>query len=145
MKVSGVGSGAPTGGARRTDKTSGAGKGQFRQALADAIESLDEAPGVDAPGALGGVDTLLAVQSAGDSTEREARRRLVRHGEDILDRLEEVRHCLLLGTIPKDKLVQLAQMVRSRREASPDPRLASLLDEIELRAEVELAKLSRGS
>jgi hypothetical protein len=34
-------------------------------------------------------------------------------------------------------------MVRNKREAGADPELAAILDEIELRAEVELAKLSR--
>jgi len=55
-----------------------------------------------------------------------------------------VRHGLLMGTLPKEKLTELADMVRSRRESCQDPRLAALLDEIELRAEVEIAKLSRG-
>lgn len=144
MKVSGVGAGAPTGGARRTDKTSGASRGgEFKQALAEAIDGMDGTAGLDAPTALSRVDALLIVQAAGDATEREARRRLVRRGEDILDQLEEVRHGLLMGTVPRDKLEQLSQLIRARREASPDPRLSALLDEIELRAEVELAKLSR--
>jgi hypothetical protein len=47
-----------------------------------------------------------------------------------------------MGAIPKEKLIAMAQMVRSRRDNVPDPQLASLLDEIELRVEVELAKLS---
>jgi hypothetical protein len=33
-------------------------------------------------------------------------------------------------------------MVRARRDHIPDPHLAELLNEIELRVEVELAKLS---
>jgi Class II flagellar assembly regulator len=145
MKVSNVGSGVSTSGARRTDKTSGSAKGAFKQALNSAMDTLEEAQAFDGPSAMGGVETLWAVQAMGDSTERESRRRLVQRGEDILDRLEEVRHCLLMGTIPKDKLEQLTQMIRARREACSDPRLGNLLDDIELRAEVELAKLSRGT
>jgi len=53
------------------------------------------------------------------------------------------RRALLAGSVPKDRLIQLAQMVRARRDTVSDPRLATILDEIELRAEVELAKLSR--
>ena len=143
MKVSGAGSSAPTGGARRTDKASGSSKGAFKQALASALDTLEEAQALDAPTSLGGVETLWAVQAMGDATERESRRRMVQRGEDILDRLEEIRHGLLLGSIPKEKLEQLTQMVHARREAGADPRLGQLLDEIELRAEVELAKLSR--
>ncbi|MDA8230480.1 MAG: flagellar assembly protein FliX [Magnetospirillum sp.] len=141
MKVSGVGSGASASGARRADKTKG--KAEFKEALADAIDP-PETHGVDSAPAIGAVDALLIIQSVGDATERESRRRLVQRGEAILDRLEEIRHGLLLGTVPKEKLVELAQMVRARRTNCADPRLAGLLDEIELRAEVELAKLSRG-
>lgn len=141
MKISGVGSGAPARGARRAEKSDGK---AFRNALAEAAaEGVDSAPPVGAVSGLGAVDALLAVQSMGDATEHEARRRMIKRGEDILDKLEEIRHGLLLGTLPREKLEALAQSIRVQRETCPDPGLASLLDEIELRAEVELAKLSR--
>ncbi|CAA7618598.1 flagellar assembly protein FliX [Magnetospirillum sp. UT-4] len=143
MKVSGVGSGSPVGGTRRADKTDGK-KGEFKQALVDAMDSMEEVHAAEAPSALGAMDAVLLVQSVGDAPEREARQRMIRHGEHILDRLEDIRHGLLLGTVPESKLVELAQMVRNRRDTCTDPRLAALLDEIELRAEVEIAKLSRG-
>ena len=54
-----------------------------------------------------------------------------------------MRKGLLLGSIPKDRLAELARMVREKRERGADPVVSRLLDEIELRAEVELAKLSR--
>lgn len=144
MKVSGVGSGsAASGGARRVGKADGK-KNEFKQALVDAMETMDDVYAAETPTAIGAVDALLMAQSMGDSTDREARQRHIRHAEDILDKLEELRHGLLLGTVPESKLVQLSEMVRTRKEACPDPRLAALLDEIELRAEVEIAKLSRG-
>ncbi len=64
-------------------------------------------------------------------------------GVEILDRLEEIRRGLLLGAVPKERLGELARMVREKRERGADPVISRLLDEIELRAEVELAKLSR--
>ncbi|HLO77734.1 MAG TPA: flagellar assembly protein FliX, partial [Magnetospirillum sp.] len=144
MKVSRTGSSsAAAGGARRVDKSTG-NAGQFKQALVDALDGSAGPHAAEAPTQLAGIDALLLVQSVDDSTERQARKRLLRRGEDILDKLEEVRHGLLLGTVPKEKLMDLAQMVRSRREACQDPRLGALLDEIELRAEVEIAKLSKG-
>jgi hypothetical protein len=143
MKVSGTGrSSAASGGARRVDKATGKG-GEFKQALVDALDASDGPQAAEAPMALAGIDALLLVQGVDDSTERQARKRLIRRGEDILDKLEEIRRGLLLGTLPKEKLSELADMVRMRREACQDPRLAALLDEIELRAEVEIAKLSR--
>lgn len=144
MKVTGAGSGAATSsGSRRVGKRDGS-QGEFKQALVEALDAPGELAAADPLSSLGGVDALLLVQAVGDSMEREARKRLINRGEDILDRLEEIRHGLLVGVIPQDKLADLAQMVRSRREACQDPRLAAVLDEIELRAEVEIAKLSRG-
>lgn len=144
MKVSGAGAGTSAGGARRTGKVTDKGTtGQFKQALVDAMDALEEAHAVETSSAIGGVDVLLAVQGMGDATERESRRQMVHRGEDILDRLEEIRHGLLVGSVPRDKLEKLAQLVRNKRGNCGDPRLAGLLDEIELRAEVELAKLSR--
>jgi hypothetical protein len=118
-------------------------------------EELDRVTGEAAPSAAGPaegppavatVDGLLAAQTVnpdgGGSTPEERRRRAQRAG-DILDRLEEVRRGLLLGAIPKDRLAALAHLVREKRESGADPVISRLLDEIELRAEVELAKLSR--
>jgi hypothetical protein len=108
---------------------------------ADAPESTAGTAPVDA------LQGLLAAQEAGapdDATGgRQRRGRLIRRGEDMLDRLEELRLGLLLGAIPKDRLMDLARTVRAKREQGPDRQLDALLDEIELRAEVELAKLSR--
>jgi hypothetical protein len=65
------------------------------------------------------------------------------HAEDVLDRLEALRAWILVGAMPKDKLVELAQRLRAQRQRSDDPRLNEIIDEIELRAEVEIAKLTR--
>jgi hypothetical protein len=146
MKVSGIGAAAGAGPSRKTAKTDKSSSGGFADKLAETFEAADESQAVDAPSAVGGIDALLAAQAVGDALDGEERRRLVKYGEDLLDKLDEIRHGLLLGSISKDKLIALAQMVRSRRGHVMDPRLSAVLDEIELRAEVELAKLSvRGS
>lgn len=142
MKVSGAGSSSAASGGRRVDKSSGK-KGEFKQALVDAMDGAGDVRAADGPSSLGGIDALLMAQSVDDPAERQSRQRLLRRGEDILDKLEEVRHGLLLGTVPEEKLMDLAQMVRGHRANCQDPRLGALLDEIELRAEVEIAKLSR--
>lgn len=140
MKVSGVGSKGAVSGTKKSEK-SGA-KGEFKKALIESMDSMEEAHAVEAPAGISGIDALLVVQQVDNSVEREARRRLVRRGEELLDGLEELRHGLLMGEIPKGRMMGLAQMVRTRRENCADPRLAAILDEIELRVEVELAKLS---
>jgi hypothetical protein len=100
------------------------------------------APAVEGGAGVVGLGGILAAQAV---TDREAspqeRRRRAQRGIDLLDRLEEVRRGLLLGTIPKDRLADLARLVRDKRERGADPVISRLLDEIELRAAVELAKL----
>lgn len=142
MKVSGVGpTGAPS--SKRNDKTKRSG-GDFATHLRSEGAAGEDAQSVGQPATLTAIDSLLAAQGVDpDAGRGRGRERLMRHGEDILDRLEEMRRGLLLGAIPKARLAELAGLVRSRREAGADPRLAAILDEIELRAEVELAKLSR--
>ena len=142
MKVTGVGSGQRTDRSKRTEKTQGS-SSAFRDSLVEPEDGVDDARGVDGLSSLAGVDTLLTLQSVSGETEREARRRQIRHGEEILDQLEALRHGILLGSLSKDVLENLASKVRTSREECIDPRLGSILDEIELRAEVELAKLSR--
>ena len=59
----------------------------------------------------------------------------------MLDLLDDVRLGLLEGTIPASRLIALADTVRGKRDEVSDPRLAEVLDEIELRAAVEAAKV----
>jgi hypothetical protein len=142
MKVSGIGTTAGAGQSRKTAKTDKTSAGGFADKLAETFEAVEESHAVDAPAAVGGIDALLAAQAVGDVLDGAERRRLVKYGEDLLDKLDDIRHGLLMGSIPKEKLIALAQMVRTRRGHVTDPRMSAVLDEIELRAEVELAKLS---
>ena len=89
------------------------------------------------------VASMLSIQEVEAETPSDARSRTVYYGADILDRLEEIRDQILTGAVSKNRLENLAQTLRQRRETVEDPDLIALIDEIELRAEVELAKLMR--
>jgi hypothetical protein len=89
------------------------------------------------------LSVVLAVQETPDAARGRAKQRARDRGMKMLDFLEEIRIGLLMGVIPKERLEQLAQIVRAKREQIDDPKLTAILDEIELRAAVELAKLSR--
>src|SRR5262245_40422631 len=119
--------------------TSGSG---FAAALHEESAAANGHGAVGGSVSLSGVSTILALQGAPDSTERRARQRAVQRGDAMLDELEQIRLGLLLGAVPRGRLEQLAQLVRARREQVDDPRLTAILDEIELRAAVELAKLA---
>ncbi len=53
-----------------------------------------------------------------------------------------IRADLLAGHVSEDRLEQLSLTV-SKRQSSGDPEVDSVLEEIELRVKVELAKLGR--
>jgi len=127
---------------RRAGSTQPTSGGDFASALHEEGAAHGGKSAVGGPVGLSGVSTVLALQGAPDSTERRARQRAIQRGDAMLDDLEEIRIGLLLGSIPKARLEQLAQLVRARREQIEDPKLMAILDEIELRAAVELAKLA---
>lgn len=83
------------------------------------------------------IGSLLALQAVEDPTVR--RKKLIRRGNQLLDTLEEVKADLLLGKVSEGRLNQLMALISQARERS-DPSLDGLLDDIELRARVELAK-----
>ena len=83
------------------------------------------------------IGSLLALQAVEDPTVR--KRKLVRRGNQLLDTLDEIKADLLVGRASEGRLNQLMALISQAREKS-DPRLDALLDDIELRARVELAK-----
>ena len=106
--------------------------------FAEALEGGDSgAAPVTGATNLGQVDALLALQEVSDDASGRAQQR----GEALLDRLDELRLAILAGRLRPDDLERLTRLVAEQRTAVDDPRLAGILDEIELRAAVELAKL----
>ena len=86
-----------------------------------------------------GVQALIALQDVGSATDR--RRRSVSRASRLLDALDDIKVSLLGGDLSTRDLDQLARTIREERSATEDPKLEGLLDEIETRAAVELAKL----
>ena len=88
-------------------------------------------------------DAIFAAQMVNGEEEREKRRQMLRRGDTLLEKLEEIRDGLLLGYISKDKLIEISRYVRETKINTADEKLAELIGEIELRVEVELAKLMK--
>ncbi len=89
-------------------------------------------------GGVADVSALMALQGVEDPTER--RRRAVRRGGGLLDRLDELKLAMLGGETGEAALDRLARAVREERPTDADPGLTAVLDQIDLRAAVELAK-----
>jgi hypothetical protein len=137
MRITERTSAAGVGGAGQSSRTAGTGA---RFTLGDAAAAgRPSAAQAAAPAA--GLDGLLAVQAAGDQTER--KRRALSRGRGILDGLDRLKIAILSGGVAQGDLLALRGAVMRQREGVDDPELQDILAQIELRAEVELAKLAR--
>lgn len=87
------------------------------------------------------VDSLLAVQAAEDPTERAARGRARKRADIILQELDKIRISMLGGNLTVGHMIDVADVVASHRDRIQDPALTAIMDEIDLRAQVELAKM----
>ncbi|OSQ44029.1 flagellar assembly protein FliX [Thalassospira alkalitolerans] len=141
MKVSGSKATGTSSTARKKSSGSG-GAGGF----SDAIRSLDSAGGasgaggVHSTGTVSALDALLALQQSGDALDSPEKHGILR-AESLLEQLEGLRDALLGGVIPAGRLRELVGLLDQQRENISDPALSGVLDEIDLRAQVELAKL----
>lgn len=143
MRVSNAGPGKGVSDVNRKKRSGdGAAGSDFSKELLGVGEPESAPPVVDVAPAHP-VDSILAVQEVGDATDHRDRQAARRYGEAILDRLERIRVDLLTGSVSKDRLAELAREVRAQRANTADPRLQRILDEIDLRARVEIAKFTR--
>lgn len=101
-------------------------------AAASAAAATASATGV------GDVSALMALQGVEDVLER--RRRAIRRGGGLLDRLEELKLALLNGEAGEGTLESMGRALREERPIDADSALNGLLEQIDLRASVELAK-----
>jgi hypothetical protein len=85
--------------------------------------------------------TLVAIQSIEE--RKAARRRATRRGALILDGLDALKLAILEGRGGQGELTRIAHGIGSTREETGDSGLDMLVDAIELRAKVEMAKRGR--
>ncbi len=138
MKVDSYGNIKNTSAARRRAGAGSAGDFSSLLSLAESEETPNSAKLSDiaASSALSG---MLALQEV--SEEEVRRKKLIKQGESMLDSLEQLRRKLLLGSLPMDVLNNIRHNLSLQRQSVADPHLIAIMDEIELRTAVELAKL----
>jgi hypothetical protein len=137
MKVSGPSGPSAAGGARPARSTAAA--GGFEPIMSPTASGAAGVSGAGGVTAINSLDALMALQEVGGPLER--RRRATGRASCILDALDEMKLELLAGGLTPTVVEALARAVRDQRALTDDPRLEGVLDEIETRAAVELAKL----
>ena len=86
-------------------------------------------------------DGVLAAQMVNGEEEKERRKLLVKRGQTLLEKLEEIRDGLLMGYISRDRLIEISRPLKDNRYQSDDPRLQHILSGIELRVDVDFSLL----
>ncbi len=140
MKITGTGQ-IQSKTVKRSSRKSASDSAAFTSELSSSKDAgaTSAASGPAAAAPLTPVDALLSLQEVPDAAS--GRSKGLKRAEQMLDLLEEVRKGILLGAIPAPNLRTLADMARNQRGKTDDRHLDAILDDIELRAEVELAKL----
>lgn len=139
MKIEGPSKTQKTSKTKKSEKADSASSG-FDDFIASGVSKPQAAATTQS---IAKVDGLLAVQSVEDPTERASRGRMTLRAQGLLDELDKVRNALLQGTLTLGHCIDIADVVASHRERISDPKLTSILDEIDLRAQVEIAKMRK--
>ncbi len=133
-----------TAGTAKKKAAGSAGSGDFMGLLsASEVETASAAAPMSDVLPANSMNALLTLQEMPD--DEIARRRAVLESNGTIEALETLRVGLLTGSVPEHLLQRLTEVVALQKQKVEDPRLMSLIEDIELRAAVELAKLERAS
>lgn len=137
MKIEGPNKTGSTSKSKKSGGTSGVG-GSFSDFIASAPK---EAAATTTTRSIAHVDSLLSIQGAEDPAQGASRKRMRQRATDILSELDKIKIGMLNGNLTVGHMVDIADVVASHREKITDPKLTAIMDEIDLRAQVELAKM----
>lgn len=118
--------------AKKTGSSSGVSFADFLS------EDEGSAEAVSAPIATNAIGALLSLQE--DHSDQDGKRRAIQYGDDLLDELDNLRLSLLTGNYTLVTLQNLSNRLAQRRVTVTEPHLLEMIDDIELRVKVELAK-----
>ncbi len=133
MKVTGATPVGPT-----TGRPAARSAGGFAVSQGAGATPASAATAAGPVGGIADVSALMALQGIEGVTER--RRRAVRRGSGLLDRLDELKLALLSDQDGEGALSGLRRTLAESRPDDDHAPLNDLLDQIDLRAAVELAK-----
>lgn len=142
MKISGTGPTRPTTNKSKVgDKKDDQGGKAFEVSSTEDTAPAETAAPINTTQQIAFVDSLLAVQGAEDPAQKASRGRMRQRAMGLLDELEKIKNALILGNMTVGHLLNIADVVASHRERIDDAHLTSILDEIDLRAQIEIAKM----
>lgn len=135
-KVDGPGGIRGTTPVRKAGKAEKAGGSSFSSHLAE--DGVHGASGVGGASGIGGISALIGLQEVDDATQRESKGK--KRAQALLDEMDDLRLALACGTLTRAQLLKLSAAIQSEKIKADDPGLNQILDDVDLRARVELAK-----
>jgi len=131
-----------TGGINSTSKLTKKGKisggGDFGSILESAL--ADEASDVHDSMPVQGANPFLAIQQVSDEESRQQKQ--IKYGNDLLNGLERIREQLLIGEVSIHELKKMEKQLNNQNNSAfMEPRLKDIINQIETRVAVEIAKL----
>ncbi len=138
MKITDVNA---VGGARPIGKKKKTPAGGDFGSLLDNDNEVESGTNVGGINPIAPLGNILAAQETGSFANMDEIKQQLSRGNNMLDYLSELRDGMLTGSTNPQNVQKLVDELRKEKNTTPDPQLSELLDEIELRAAVELAKL----
>ena len=139
MKIFGQPTVGATSGTRRKGKSNSV-EGSDFSALLDAMSEASESSAPVPAAPVSSTNMVLSIQSV--SEEEIGRKKAYKQANQTLDALDDLKKSILLGDISEHQLKHISDKIEQMRTETNDPKLRQILDEVELRAAVELAKLN---
>lgn len=140
MRISSTGNNNSIQNTKKAKKTSSSNNVSFGSLL-DAAETSETSPSAPVTEAqsVSTVDSMLVLQEVSEDDLQ--KKKAVKQAGMTLSALEKLRDALLMGRLPEHLLNEMQRIVDTQRALTTNPLLNQVLDDIELRAAVELAKL----
>lgn len=134
MKISGPGA------VSNVSKTKGAGKSGGDGSFSKMLDSVGEEKEISGTGGIGKINAVNFINSV-DSDGKGRRRELVEDADELLDELLKIRDAMLGGTLSAHGLRAVQARLEKFEANCDDLHLNEIIEEIKIRAAVELAKL----
>lgn len=123
---------------RNVDFSSSVSEEELATGLVSGVDGASSSPSA---GGVEALDTLLAVQEI--TQKEQVSEKKLSWGNLLLDDLEDIRVKLLSGRVHRSYLDNLLRDIEKKDREVADEKLEGIINEIEIRARVEMAKLDR--
>lgn len=128
---------------RRDAKKVGGDNGGFQPTANEDVSDVNVAAPLSPMQPVTSLDSLISIQEVEQNNHRQT---AVNTHHEMLSLLDDIKVGLLSGQISEEKVTKLTQLTKAAKDergAIDDAGLYDVLDEVDLRAQVELAKMQK--